>query len=139
MLQLRSFVVGLVVVACGAAPASLPIQPSHPTESPAAASPPEGKRAGEPVSTALRRPVAPIKTGGSAVIPPKQVIPSDWLEHRVPNPQGSPAYKWVDVVLEVTGREVEGIGARPTIISRQMAVPLTAMYDAWAAYDEKAV
>lgn len=54
-----------------------------------------------------------------------------------PNP--SVAYAWVNIVLEAAGREVEQIGARPTIISRQMAVPITAMYDAWAAYDEKAV
>ncbi|HEX8253441.1 MAG TPA: vanadium-dependent haloperoxidase, partial [Thermoanaerobaculia bacterium] len=29
--------------------------------------------------------------------------------------------------------------ARPTIISRTLAIALTAMYDAWAAYDDKAV
>ncbi|MGE3877493.1 MAG: vanadium-dependent haloperoxidase [Planctomycetota bacterium] len=49
------------------------------------------------------------------------------------------AYRWLDILQETTAREVEEIGARPTIISRQMAIPLTAMYDAWAAYDERAV
>ena len=34
---------------------------------------------------------------------------------------------------------MDSYGARPTILSRDMAVALTAMYDAWAAYDEKAV
>jgi hypothetical protein len=51
----------------------------------------------------------------------------------------SPAYDWLEVVLEATAREVDRHGARPTIISRTVAIPLTAMYDAWAAYDAKAV
>ncbi len=51
----------------------------------------------------------------------------------------SAAYKWLDVMLEAAARDVERIGAQPTILSRQMAIPVTAMFDAWAAYDEKAV
>ncbi|MFO0972908.1 MAG: vanadium-dependent haloperoxidase [Phycisphaerae bacterium] len=66
-------------------------------------------------------------------------VPPGYIEHRAANPQASAAYRWVDILLEVTGREVDKVGARPTIISRQMAIPLTAMYDAWAAYDERAV
>jgi hypothetical protein len=62
-----------------------------------------------------------------------------WVEHRAAHPDASAAYRWVDIMLEVTGREVDAVGARPTIISRQMAIPMTAMYDAWAAYDERAV
>ena len=31
---------------------------------------------------------------------------------------------------EVTGNEVDRVGARPTIISRQMAMAVGAMYDA---------
>lgn len=61
------------------------------------------------------------------------------IEHRAANEHASAAYRWVDIMLEVTGREVDHVGARPTIISRQMAIPMTAMYDAWAAYDAKAV
>lgn len=49
------------------------------------------------------------------------------------------AYKWLEITLETTAREVDRIGARPTIISREMAIAMTAMYDAWAAYDDKAV
>lgn len=49
------------------------------------------------------------------------------------------AYRWLDIMLEASAREVEQIGARPTILSRQMAITVTAMYDAWAAYDDKAV
>jgi hypothetical protein len=51
----------------------------------------------------------------------------------------SAAYEWLDISLEATAREVDRNGARPTIISRTLAIALTAMYDAWAAYDEKAV
>ena len=40
---------------------------------------------------------------------------------------------------EASGRSVDRIGARPTIISREMAIAMTAMYDAWAAYDARAV
>jgi hypothetical protein len=81
-----------------------------------------------------------IRYGNPAALPPKVNIPSDWVEHRAVHPNPSVAYKWANILLEVTGRDVERIGTpRPTIISRQMAVPLTAMYDAWAAYDDKAV
>ncbi len=53
--------------------------------------------------------------------------------------QLSASYRWLDVLLEVAARDVERVGARPTILSRQMAIPLTAAYDAWALYDEKAM
>lgn len=53
--------------------------------------------------------------------------------------QPSVAYQWLDIVLEACARDVERVGAQPTILSRQMAIPCTAMYDAWAAYDETAV
>jgi hypothetical protein len=46
---------------------------------------------------------------------------------------------WLDIALEATAREVDRNGPRPTILSRTLALPLTAMYDAWAAYDAKAV
>lgn len=51
----------------------------------------------------------------------------------------SAAYDWLSVLLETCAREVERDGARPTILSRAMAITTTAMYDAWAAYDDKAV
>lgn len=51
----------------------------------------------------------------------------------------SAAHRWLKVMLEAAARDVESVGARPTILSRQMAIPLTAMFDAWAAYDAKAV
>lgn len=49
------------------------------------------------------------------------------------------AYKWLDIAQEATGRDVELYGARPTVLSRTLAIWATAMYDAWANYDDKAV
>jgi len=51
----------------------------------------------------------------------------------------SAAYEWLDISLEATAREHERKGPRPTVGSRMLAIIVTAMYDAWAAYDEKAV
>src|SRR5262249_23731589 len=52
---------------------------------------------------------------------------------------GSGAYRWLNIALQATAREHERYGARPTIGSRNLAICVTAMYDAWAAYDAKAV
>jgi PAP2 superfamily len=49
------------------------------------------------------------------------------------------AYIWLDICEEATAREVDLHGARPTILSRTMAIWATAMYDAWSAYTPKAV
>ncbi len=49
------------------------------------------------------------------------------------------AYQWLDIAEEATAREVDAHGARPTVVSRTLAVWATAMYDAWAAYDDTAV
>ena len=35
--------------------------------------------------------------------------------------KASAAYKWLDIVLEASARDVERVGAMPTILSRQMA------------------
>ena len=48
------------------------------------------------------------------------------------------ASDWLDIVQQICADDVERIGARPTILSRQMCIPLTAMYDAWSRYDTKA-
>lgn len=58
----------------------------------------------------------------------------DWGEF-----QPSSAYLLLDAMLEDAADEVVKIGARPPILSRQMAICATAMYDAWAAYDSQAV
>ncbi len=62
-----------------------------------------------------------------------------WLQHQAVHANPSYVYKWLDLVLEATARDVDRGMARPTIISRQVAIAATAMYDAWAAYDSTAV
>ncbi len=49
------------------------------------------------------------------------------------------ASKWLDVALEVTANDVDRVGAKPTIQSRSLGIAMMAMYDAWAAYDDKAI
>lgn len=49
------------------------------------------------------------------------------------------AYRLLDICQEAAANDVDRFNARPTILSRQMAIWATAVYDAWAAYDEKAV
>jgi len=62
-----------------------------------------------------------------------------WVVHQATLPMANAAYRWMHLMQEASGRSVDRIGARPTIISREMHIAMTAMYDAWAAYDEKAV
>ena len=66
--------------------------------------------------------------------------PAASLVHRAPQPDFKPSatYRWLEFLLEASGREVDRNRPRPTILSRTMAIVLTAMYDAWAAYDERA-
>lgn len=63
------------------------------------------------------------------------------LVHRMPPAEYKPsaAYEWLQFVLEASGRDAVRSKPRPTILSRTMAICLSAMYDAWAAYDGKAV
>src|SRR5262245_53382973 len=49
------------------------------------------------------------------------------------------AYVWLDIAEEATARDVDLHAARPTVVSRTLAIWATAMFDAWAAYDDKAV
>jgi hypothetical protein len=58
---------------------------------------------------------------------------------RKPHPGRSAAYEWLDVALEATAREHLRNAPRPTIGSRMLGIVVTCMYDAWAAYDDKAV
>jgi hypothetical protein len=51
----------------------------------------------------------------------------------------SAAYEWLDIALDATAREHERNGPRPTVGSRMLGIIVTCMYDAWAAYDDKAV
>ena len=54
-------------------------------------------------------------------------------------PVKSSAYEWLDVALEATALEHDRISPRPTVGSRMLMIIRNAMYDAWAAYDDKAV
>jgi hypothetical protein len=63
------------------------------------------------------------------------------LVHRQPPADFRPsaAYRWLDTILEASGRDAVRNRPRPTVLSRTDAIALTAMYDAWAAYDATAV
>lgn len=56
-----------------------------------------------------------------------------------PHQDRSAAYQWLEIALEATAREHARTIARPTIGSRMLAIAVTSMFDAWAAYDDKAV
>lgn len=56
-----------------------------------------------------------------------------------PDHKKSAAYELLDISLEAVAREHVRNGARPTISSRMFGIVVTSMYDAWAAYDDKAV
>ncbi len=49
------------------------------------------------------------------------------------------AYVWLDIAQEATARDVDLLSARPSVVSRSLAIWATAMFDAWAAYDSVAV
>jgi hypothetical protein len=70
-----------------------------------------------------------------------QKSPEYALTHQevVPFERQNAAYRWLNVMQEVAGRDVDREGARPTVLSRQMMIWAVAMFDAWAAYDDKAV
>ncbi len=65
--------------------------------------------------------------------------PATLVVHQSPPQNPSAAYRWLEITLTGCGREVERVGARPTILARSMSIVVTSMYDAWAAYDDKAV
>jgi hypothetical protein len=76
--------------------------------------------------------------------PPRDPKPGFYPEDPLNSPaeknyRGSGAYRCLNIALQATAREHERHGARPTIGSRNLAICVTAMYDAWAAYDDKAV
>lgn len=64
----------------------------------------------------------------------------EWIhQEMIPLEQQNQAYRLLNICEEATAREVDRNGARPTILSRVMAIWATAVYDTWACYDEKAV
>lgn len=79
-----------------------------------------------------------------AVLPTTAQAQSPTLPGTLASAQGAPhvaslATRWLDVALEVTANDVDRVGAKPTVQSRALGIAVTAMYDAWAAYDDRAV
>src|SRR5262245_11469532 len=76
---------------------------------------------------------------GTAPVPPR--APEYALTHQqlLPLDEQNHAYQWHNIMQEVAARDVERNGARPPVLSRQMMIWAVAMFDAWAAYDDKAV
>ena len=90
------------------------------------------------VSSALRAESIQISPDtGQAFVP----VPAGTLVHRAPGPDFKPnaAYAWLETLLDASGRDAIRNKPRPTVLARTDAIILTAMYDAWAAYDDKAV
>jgi hypothetical protein len=70
------------------------------------------------------------------------VAPAEYaLVHRMPPADFKPnaAYRWLDLLLAASGKDAERYNPRPNVLSRSMAIVLTAGYDAWAAYDDVAI
>lgn len=96
-------------------------------------------RVGFPVVFGRLLAILVIAACGSSTPSPAPSNEGPWLIHQAPNPSPNAAYRWVHVLQEASGRSVDRFGARPTIISREMHMGVAAMFDAWAAYDAKAV
>ena len=88
---------------------------------------------------------APKQAGEAAnrVKPPGQAaeaaIAKAAVVHAAKAENPSSAYVWLNIALEVMAREHARVAPRPTVGARMMSIITTCMYDAWAAYDEKAV
>ncbi|HEX2474301.1 MAG TPA: vanadium-dependent haloperoxidase [Lacipirellulaceae bacterium] len=106
--------------------------------------------AAEPIT--IPKPLNKLAPPAGPAVPISQLITKDTgqvrvpddpglLIHRQPAPDFKPTavYRWVEILLEASGRDSDRNKPRPPILSRTMAIVITAMYDAWAAYDDKAV
>jgi hypothetical protein len=90
------------------------------------------------IGAAWSAPAAEVATDTGQVLAAPAEYP---LVHRMPPPDFKPsaAYQWLEILLVASGRDAQRFNPRPTVLSRAMAIVLTAMYDAWAAYDPVAV
>ena len=61
------------------------------------------------------------------------------VSNLIADPKNSVAYKWLDIALEVTANDVDRVGAKPTVQSRQLGIVVNTIYYTWAAYDAKAI
>ena len=80
-----------------------------------------------------------LLTSVSAAAQPEMDPESNWILHQGQADEPSAAYRWLMIMQEASGRSVDRFGARPTILSREMFVVVSAMYDAWSAYDPIAI
>ena len=103
-------------------------QPVQGGDDPAAGKKDSGKAVGRPA-----------KTGAAEDPKPAPRPEDDLLPAAERGYKGSAAYRWLNVALQATAREHERNGPRPTIGSRNLGIVVTAMFDAWAAYDATAV
>lgn len=96
--------------------------------------------AAPPVSAAVVPMIAPAEVAGDTGQVRMPASPGT-LIHRQPAPDFKPTavYQWVELLLDTSGRDSDRNNPRPPILSRTMAIVITAMYDAWAAYDARAV
>lgn len=71
--------------------------------------------------------------------PPKIYGLPDRAESLLRDHKNSAAYDWLDLALEATAREHDRVAPRPTVGSRMLMIIVACMYEAWSAYDDKAV
>jgi hypothetical protein len=140
-LQLAVFATVLWASACGSAPRDATTVATAPA-APATAAVPATPAAATtvPAATAAEEPSQPVQSDEfGAFAAQHQIDGSHFLVHASPNPDASVAYRWVGIIEEAAARRVVKQGAKPTIISRDMMISCTGMYDAWACYDAKAL
>ncbi len=78
---------------------------------------------------------------GTSVIPSRLLAAEPRFTHSgvsIGSARQSLAYHWLDVLLDTAAADVVRNSARPTILSRAMAVVTAAMYEAWAPFDDRA-
>src|SRR5262245_51606585 len=97
-----------------------------------------GSATGSSSETVPATPTKPPPTVETVTLQPTEPV---LTVHRARPADFKPSvvYRWLDILLEASGRDVDRYGPRPPILSRTMAIVMTAMYDAWAAYDDTAV
>jgi hypothetical protein len=89
---------------------------------------------------AIALPLLLVACGGAP--PPAVQRPPEYArtgQELLPYERQNFAYRCLDVMQEAAARDVDRFGARPTVLSRQMMLWAVAMFDAWAAYDDRAV
>ncbi len=100
---------------------------------------PQPVQGGDDPAAGKKDPGKAAKTGAAEDPKPAPSPEDDLIPAAERGYKGSAAYRWLNVALQATAREHERNAPRPTIGSRNLGMAVTAMFDAWAAYDAKAV